>query len=210
MHILLVEDHPMFREALREHMTDLFSEATFTEIAHVSDFPETWDSLSFDLVIMDLELFQEFQFDRIRNLRAHFAELPIIVVSMHCDASRIQESIRAGASAFVTKHDAADCFESAINTVLQGGKFLSERASAIVVTNMGEEQRLQDMIKPLSAREKEIFALLRKGSQREQLDSLLHISPSTVNTHLDNMRKKLDLPSVDALIEVAQSFREPS
>lgn len=136
MRFLIIDDHPVFRKALRDSIADRFSPSEFIEYGREKDFPSSWSQIQVDFAVVDLELFQSYHFDLIKTLHHELPHLPIMVLSMYGDAEKINASLKAGACGFVTKHDPPELVMKGIQTLLDGGNFLSERASAVLAESV--------------------------------------------------------------------------
>lgn len=206
MRFLIVDDHPFFRKALRDSIADQFSPSEFIEYGREKDFPQSWSSLQVDFAVIDLELFQSLQFDLIKTIHAEFPQLPIMVLSMYGDAGKINASLKAGARGFVTKHDPPDSVMKGIQTLLDGGNYLSERASAVLaesVRQIDAKPKTIDARSTLSKREYEVFSKLGEGLSRREIADQLNIALPTVESHIERIKAKLQVQSGHELTYLA-------
>jgi DNA-binding NarL/FixJ family response regulator len=126
MRILLVDDHPMIRLAVRQLLANVPDLAVCGEADSVADGVDAVGRLTPDLVIVDLSLKGESGLDLIRQLIALDARLPIVVFSMHDDAALADVAFRAGARAYVTKQERPDALVRAIREALAGRQYLGD------------------------------------------------------------------------------------
>lgn len=198
MNFLIVEDHPVFRNALISTIQSRMPEAEFVEFGDERSLPESWEGYVFDFAIIDLELFSSFQFGLIERLHAECPELPILVMSMYGDAKNINTALKAGAKGFITKHDPPQALHTAIAALQRGDNYLSDYASSILVDSVKQtepEDPLDDIRSALSKREFEVFTRLGEGLSRREVADDLNIALATVESHIERIKLKLNLHS---------------
>jgi len=193
--IVIVDDHPLFRKGLEEL---IHSDAHFAVCGEAGNAPEAMDvirKLKPDMAIVDLSLPGANGIELIKNIRAEFARLPILVLSMHDESLYALRSLRAGAEGYVMKHEAMANVVQAIREVFNGRPYLSPAMAAQVITKFAHRQAEgeTDAVERLSDRELEILELIGKGNEVRQIAKLLHLSPKTVETHRAHIKDKLDL-----------------
>jgi DNA-binding NarL/FixJ family response regulator len=193
--IVIVDDHPLFRKGLEQL---IHSEVTFAVCGEASNAAEAMEvirKLTPDLAIADLSLPGANGIELIKNIRAEFPKLPILVVSMHDESLYALRAMRAGAEGYVMKHEAMANVIQAIHEVFNGRPYLSPAMAAQVITKFAHRQTEgeTDAVERLSDRELEILELIGKGNEVRQIAKLLHLSPKTVETHRAHIKDKLDL-----------------
>ena len=193
--IVIVDDHPLFRKGLEQL---IHSEDGFAVCGEANNAPEAMDvirKLNPDLAIVDLSLPGANGIELIKNIRAEFSKLPILVLSMHDESLYALRALRAGAEGYVMKHEAMANVIQAIREVFSGRPYLSPAMAAQVITKFAHRQAEgeADAVERLSDRELEILELIGKGNDVRQIAKLLHLSPKTVETHRSHIKDKLDL-----------------
>jgi DNA-binding NarL/FixJ family response regulator len=193
--IVVVDDHPLFRKGLEEM---IHSDGTFAvcgEAGTAAEGMEVIRKLHPDLVIVDLSLPGANGIELIKNIRAEFQKLPILVLSMHDESLYALRALRAGAEGYVMKHEAMTNVIQAIREVFNGRPYLSPAMAAQVITKFAhrESEEESDAVERLSDRELEILELIGKGKDVREIAGLLHLSPKTVETHRSHIKDKLDL-----------------
>ena len=193
--IVIVDDHPLFRKGLQEM---IHSEGSFAVCGEAGTAAEAMDvirKLNPELVIVDLSLPGANGIELIKNIRAEFSKLPILVLSMHDESLYALRALRAGADGYVMKHEAMANVIQAIREVFNGHPYLSPAMAAQVITKFAQRQAEGevDAVERLSDRELEILELIGKGHEVRQIAKLLHLSPKTVETHRAHIKDKLDL-----------------
>jgi DNA-binding NarL/FixJ family response regulator len=193
--IVVVDDHPLFRKGLAELIRSEGGFAVCGEADNASDAMDVIRKLSPDLVIVDLSLPGANGIELIKNIRAEFSRLPILVLSMHDESLYALRSLRAGADGYVMKHEAMANVTEAIREVFNGRPYLSPTMAAQVITKFAHRQAEGevDAVERLSDRELEILELIGKGHDVRHIAKQLHLSPKTVETHRSHIKDKLDL-----------------
>jgi len=193
--IVIVDDHPLFRKGLEQL---IHSEDGFAVCGEANNAPEAMDvirKLNPDLAIVDLSLPGANGIELIKNIRAEFSKLPILVLSMHDESLYALRALRAGAEGYVMKHEAMTNVIQAIREVFNGRPYLSPAMAAQVITKFAHRQAEgeADAVERLSDRELEILELIGKGKDIREIAKRLHLSPKTVETHRSHIKDKLDL-----------------
>jgi DNA-binding NarL/FixJ family response regulator len=193
--IVIVDDHPLFRKGLEDL---IHSDGTFAvcgEAGNASEGIDVIRKLNPDLAIVDLSLPGANGIELIKNIRAEFPKLPILVLSMHDESLYALRALRAGAEGYVMKHEAMANVIQAIREVFNGRPYLSPAMAAEVITKFAhrDAEGEADAVERLSDRELEILELIGKGNEVRQIAKLLHLSPKTVETHRAHIKDKLDL-----------------
>jgi DNA-binding NarL/FixJ family response regulator len=190
-----VDDHPLFRKGLEELIDSEGSFAVCGEAGNASEGIDVIRRLRPDLAIVDLSLPGANGIELIKNIRAEFPKLPILVLSMHDESLYALRALRAGAEGYVMKHEAMANVIQAIREVFDGRPYLSPAMAAQVITKFAHRDAdgAADPVERLSDRELEILELIGKGKEVRQIAKLLHLSPKTVETHRAHIKDKLDL-----------------
>src|SRR5438067_4721156 len=195
--IVVVDDHPLFRKGLEQL---IHSDGAFAVCGEAGDAAEAMDAIrqiAPDLAIVDLSLPGANGIELIKNIRAEFPKLPILVLSMHDESLYAVRALRAGAAGYVMKHEAMANVIQAIHEVFSGRPYLSPTMAAQVITRAarGQPEGETDPTERLSDRELEILELIGKGNEVRQIAKLLHLSPKTVEPHRAHIKEKLNLAS---------------
>lgn len=195
---LLIDDHPMFREALRGAIeiacppsevceaTTIFD--ALTQIGHAKP--------SFDLVLLDLTLPGVERFEGLREIRSHFAELPIIVVSSLDGADVIQGALSYGAQGYVPKSGTKAEIASAVREVLSGAIHLPEclRGQQVALPKSGRGDFLARLA-TLTPQQERVLEMLRQGLLNKQIAHELDVCERTVKLHVSEILRKLGASS---------------
>ena len=186
--IVIVDDHPLFRKGLEQL---IHSDSAFAVCGEVNNASEAMDVIR----KLNPDLPGANGIELIKNIRAEFPKLPILVLSMHDESLYALRALRAGAEGYVMKHEAMANVIQAIHEVFNGRPYLSPAMAAQVITKFAHRgsQSEADAVERLSDRELEILELIGKGNEVRQIAKLLHLSPKTVETHRAHIKEKLNL-----------------
>jgi DNA-binding NarL/FixJ family response regulator len=203
--IVIVDDHPLFRKGLEQL---IHSEDGFAVCGEANNVPEAMDvirKLNPDLAIVDLSLPGANGIELIKNIRAEFSKLPILVLSMHDESLYAVRALRAGADGYVMKHEAMANVIQAIREVFDGRPYLSPAMAAQVITKFahGQAEGEPDPTERLSDRELEVLELIGKGTEVRDIAKRLHLSPKTVETHRAHIKEKLQLKNAREVVRFA-------
>jgi DNA-binding NarL/FixJ family response regulator len=206
--ILIIDDHPLFREGLKS----LISRNTMFEVVGEAGNGRKGlrmaKQLKPDLVVMDISLPDKSGIDLTRDIRSHLSETRVIIVSMHSKIDHITEAFQAGASGYVVKESAAERLTQGLEAVSRGEYYLDSSLSHKVVKKLMEfpekEAKITDSsYEALTHREQQIMRLLAEGISTKEIAERLFISPKTVENHRTNIMSKLELHSAMELIRYA-------
>lgn len=205
--VLLVDDHTMFREALRMLLDKEPAIEVVGELGDGAAVDEAVDRLRPDVVVMDVNLPNVNGMQATRSLLARHPHTRVVALSAHGYKQFVMEMLDAGATAYVVKSAAGDQLLLAITSAAQGRAYLCPETTAMMVqTNrragLTAGGRRQDQ-RRLGRRETDVLRLLTQGLTSPQIGKELHIAPSTVDVHRRNIMDKLDLHSVAELTKYA-------
>src|SRR5437868_7408157 len=138
--IVIIDDHPLFRKGLEQLIHSDSAFAVCGEANNGSEAMNVIRKLNPDLAIVDLSLPGANGIELIKNIRAEFPKLPILVLSMHDESLYALRSLRAGAEGYVMKHEAMANVVQAIREVFNGRPYLSPAMAAQVITQFAHRQ----------------------------------------------------------------------
>ena len=206
--ILIVDDHPLFREGLRAIITRDGRFEVTGEAGSAREALRVARRLKPDLVIVDISLPDRSGIELTRELRQKLPESRILIVSMHSKIDYIAEAFQAGATGYVVKESAAERLIDGLETISGGEYFLDSCVSHEVVQRLmqmpAKDARIADTgYGSLTPREQEVMRLLAEGLSVKKIAEKLFISPKTVENHRANIMNKLDIHSTIELIRYA-------
>ncbi len=197
--IVLCEDHQMVREGLRALID---GEPDLEVVADASDGEQAIRAAldhGPDVVVMDIGLPLCDGIEATRRLRQQAPELPVVILSMHDDATTVDRALRAGARGYVLKGAGFARLCDAIRSVRRGEVYLSPDISDHVLTGY---LRAGDG-DPLSDREREILRLISDGHTSAAIARQLGLKPKTIENHRANIMDKLQIRTTAGLVRYA-------
>jgi len=200
--ILIVDDHPLFREGLRQMIERNPEWSVCAEASNAAEAERLVAQHQPDLVIIDISLGSSSGIDLIKSLKAKYDELPILVISMHDEAVFAERAMRAKAMGYVMKHQPAKTVQAAIAKVLSGAIYLSDSMSSAMLSKfmLGKEDQPGSAIETLSDRELEVFRMIGQGKGTRQIARELNLTIATINSFRARIKEKLSLKSSSELV----------
>ncbi len=203
--IMLLDDHQLVREgtkALLELEDDI---EVVGESGEAEAFLSSVGIHKPDIAIVDLLIDDHMDgYPLIEHLNAKYPEVSILVVSMFTDKEYVKRAFSAGALGYVPKKEAANSLIKGVRSIYAGEHFISP----VITRSLFETINTSDQRPPkshyaLTRREQEIFSLLGLGKTRKEISLLLKIKESTVGTHFENMKDRLNLKNISELVHMA-------
>src|SRR3954470_14652265 len=193
--IVVVDDHPLFRHGLVQLLN---SDASFDVVGEASSAPEALTlvrQLNPTMIIVDLGLKGPSGLELTKSVRVEFPKMPVLVLSMHDEATYAVRSLRAGANGYVTKEEALSSVLVAVREVINGRTYLSPGMASEVISNvvLSKSRPGATPTDQLTDRELEILERIGRGEEVKAIAEALHLSPKTVETHRAHIKEKLNL-----------------
>ncbi|MGD8483560.1 MAG: response regulator transcription factor [Thioalkalispiraceae bacterium] len=204
--ILLADDHSILRAGLRSMLSSLPEFDVIGEVDNGKDAMHSAISLKPNLLITDISMPKTNGTEAVREIKRRVPEVKILVLTMHSSETHIFDALNSGADGYVLKEDDHNELINAINSILNGKKYLSPSISTNIVNgylNPQSDAKHTSSWDLLTRREREIVKLIAEGYRSKDIAEYLSISIKTVEKHRTNLMKKLDLHSVSSLTNYA-------
>ncbi|MBT0665697.1 response regulator transcription factor [Geobacter pelophilus] len=203
--ILLVDDHPIFREGLRALIEKVDATAVVGEAGDGAEAVRLAGQLKPDMVIMDLTMPVMNGIDATREIKKQLPATKILALSMESDRFFVVEVLKAGATGYLLKDTAFAELSDAITTVAAGETYLPRKVSTLLVQEFLQciPEEMSALFQNLSPREREILQLIAAGKSMKEIAYDLGISNKTVENQRQMIMKKLNLFSVAELTKYA-------
>jgi len=203
--VLLVDDHPTFREGLRSVIEHMDGMVVCAEADSESTAMRKLETDTPDMMIVDLNLGNDSGLRLIQRARRDFPKLHILVASMYDESMYGERAINAGANGYICKQDDPEKLAQAIEMVCQGEGYIS-RGSADRMQERelsGSAAVAEDLVDILSERELQVFGLIGNGYSTKEIAARLHVSPKTVDAHRDHVKRKIGVSDNTRLVHRA-------
>lgn len=210
--ILIIDDHPIVRKGLVQLLAQEPDLAVCGEAACVREARAGLERLRPDAVILDLSLRDSDGLELIKEIRAKYDQMPVLVLSMHDETIYAERLLSAGANGYIMKQAAGDQLIAALRRVLAGGIYVSERIGASMIERFAAVRKhVTDPIERLSNREVQVLNLIGRGKSTREIASDLSLSVKTIESHRQRIKKKLSLDSSPRLVQFAVNWyaRQP-
>ena len=199
--VLVVDDHPIVRHGLallinREPDLMVCGEADDAQSA-----TQAIVSLRPDLVILDISLGGPDGLELLKQIRTRNTDLPVLVLSMHDEATYAERVLRAGANGYIMKQEATDRLLTAIRRILEGQVYVPDRVASRLLRQYAHTSTVtaRSPLAALSDRELEVFRLIGAGRSTRQIAEILHLSVKTVESYQAHIKEKLELSNAREL-----------
>ena len=194
--VIIIDDHPLFSRGLSQLIE---TQKIYKVTGMAKDRMEAIsivNNLKPDLAIVDLNLGQEDGLELIKDILAIQPATKVLVLSMHDERFYAERALKAGAKGYIMKEEAESQVINAINTVMSGEIYLSDKEKARIkeLTKNENENTISepmDLISKLSDRQLQIFTLIGKGLGTVEIAGKLNLSIKTIDTHKENIKLKL-------------------
>ena len=202
MRFLLIDDHKIIREGLKQILLMHFPSSSFEESCSAEEVMDKLRASRFDLAICDLSMPGRGGLDVLAQSKEICPGMPILILSMHPDQHYAVRALKAGAWGYVNKSDGAEVLIPAIHKVLQGHKYIPAHIAEELAENLNDNNtgRLHEH---LSAREFDVFRLLADGKSISDISHQLSLSLSTISTHRARILNKMNMKNNAELVRYA-------
>ncbi|MGA2624955.1 MAG: response regulator transcription factor [Bacteroidota bacterium] len=197
--ILLIDDHAVMREGIKQILEDEFRKVTFGEAGNAGEALDLVSRQKWDVVILDIVLPGRSGFDVLKEIRRVNPKLPILVYSMHAEDEFAIRALRSGASGYLPKSDVPEQLVKAIRQLLEGRKYIGESLAERLASELdGQADKLPHS--RLSNREYQIMLMLASGKTISQIAEEMSLSIKTISTYRTRMLEKMEMKSIAEVI----------
>lgn len=203
--IMVVDDHELFRQGL---CAMLEVEKGIEIVGSYGDFKtvlENHNRINPDVILMDIKMPEMNGFELSSSLKAQNPGYKIILLSMEVNHSYIKRAMSEKADGYIPKDSNIEIVLEAIQSVIEGKKYYDNEIKEYIFHLVMGDAHLDDdvLLDKLSEREISVLRLIVDGKQNKTIAELLFISVKTVDTHRNNILKKLDIHSTADLVKFA-------
>lgn len=192
--ILIADDHPLFRDALRHALIGAFPAIEIIEAGTIEEMGARIDAdAEIDLVLLDLAMPGVRGYSGLLFLRAQYPSVPVAVVSAHEEPSIVRRCLEFGASGFIPKSVDVATIRVAVGEVLGGGIWTPPDLNLDVVD--GADAELSARLATLTPQQVRVLMMLSEGLLNKQIAYELGVSEATVKAHVSAVLQKLGVES---------------
>jgi DNA-binding NarL/FixJ family response regulator len=193
-HIVIVDDHPLFRDALKTTLAASFKDLRLSEAGSLEELGAVVDKGGVDLVLLDLTMPGVQGFSGLMYLRAVNPQIPVVVVSANESPSVIRRCLEFGASGFIPKSLPISRIREAIGAILNGEFWLPEEIDLGQNTDT-RDAKLVERLSTLTPQQFRVLMMLGEGLLNKQIAFQLGVSEATVKAHVSAILQKLGVES---------------
>ncbi len=206
--VLVLEDHPIAAQGIESAIRPIEEFEIIAVVGSEAEAVRIAGEEQPDLAIVDMTLDKGTGLGAIKTLAAEHPRTRVLVFTMHDERLYAERCMRAGAHGYLTKTASADELVAALRRVAAGKLVLSPDMNERLVNRALGNGNEQDGVDALSDRELEVFELIGRGTPVKGVAEALGISVKTVETHRENIKKKLGVDSAAELARFAVAWME--
>lgn len=190
--ILIADDHAIVRQGLKQTVADQLDMDVAGEARDALETLELVRGKAFDVVVLDITMPGKSGLELLKELKAEFPRLPILILSMHAEEQFAVRALKAGAAGYITKQSAPKDLIQAIRTVNRGGKYVSPSMSETLAFALGGggEQAIHER---LSDREFQVMCMIAIGKTLKEIADELTLSEKTIGTYRVRLLEKMNM-----------------
>jgi DNA-binding NarL/FixJ family response regulator len=195
LQFIIADDHPLFRTALKATLAQSYAHCDVIEVETIAELQTVLSTnTNSDLILLDLHMPDAQGFSGLIHLQAHYAEIPVLVISGSETPEVMCRAIDHGAAGFLPKSSQASVIAEAIDAVLSGARWLPEGIHYQTGQN-SNEQKMADVIASLTPQQFRVASLLVKGLLNKQIAYELNVTEATIKAHVTEIFRKLNVHS---------------
>ncbi|NHN33858.1 response regulator [Paenibacillus agricola] len=221
--LVLADDHQLFREGVKRILNMENDLEVVGECGDGIQVIELCNSLSPDIVLMDINMPVENGVVATGKLKEIFPDIKVIILSIHDDESYVFETLRKGASGYLLKDMEAESLINAIRSVVAGHAYIHPKVTGKLINQLRRMTYLDEVgvagsgvvskeagvkyihsdSSPLTRREAEVLRLMAEGKSNKMIGEFLFISEKTVKNHVSSILQKMEVDDRTQAVIVA-------
>ena len=201
IHILIADDHPLFRQGLKNAFGDTRDIEVVGEVENGNDVLAKVREHNLSLVLLDISMPGKGGLEVLKQLKSEFPKIPVLILSVYPESQYAVRFIKAGASGYLTKESSVDTLLDAVRKVAQGGNYASaDITEKLAFDFLNIDKPLHEL---LSDREYQVFSMIATGKSLTEIGNDLSLSVKTISTHRTRILEKMKMKKNAELIHYA-------
>lgn len=197
---LVVDDHPLYREAVVNVLIDLYPNDSVTECGQFSEVDHLIEEQQPDLILLDLNMPGVQGLSGLQHIRSHFPDVAVAIVSAEENKQLVLQALALGAVGYVPKSLPKQDLGKAIEQILTGDLYMPADLLRQASTPQSGNHQLHDTLKALTRKQLLVLEQLAQGCSNKQIGEALNLSESTIKTHVSEILRRL---GVDNRVQAA-------
>jgi DNA-binding NarL/FixJ family response regulator len=197
---LVVDDHPLYREAVVNVLIDLYPDDKVFECGQFSAVDQVLSEQQPDLILLDLNMPGVQGLSGLQHIRAHYPDVAVAIVSAEENKQLVLQALALGAVGYVPKSLPKQALGNAIEQILAGDLYMPAELLRQASLQQGSPQQLQDTLRALTRKQLLVLEQLAQGRSNKQIGEVLNLSESTIKTHVSEILRRL---GVDNRVQAA-------
>jgi len=190
--ILIADDHPIFREGLKQVIGMTVNMSVVDEAANGQELLSKLQKNEYDMLILDISMPGRNGLDVLVEVKNLKPKLPVLVLSMHPEEQYALRSYKSGASGYLTKGCPSNDLLDALHKISLGKKYVSSSLAESLVNGLNDTNP-QDLLHSLSNREYQVMSMISSGKTVGKIAVELALSVKTISTYRANILRKLNM-----------------
>ena len=203
MRVLLIDDHALVRAGIRALISRLERVEVVGEAAGGQEALRLIAELRPDIVLLDIALPGLSGLEVLEETAKRFPKVRVIILTVHEAGEYALRALSAGAAGYLPKSAASTELQEAIETVSRGQTYVSGEVAKKTVLQQAQGTGDNNLLKKLTARQREILTLIAEGNSTRDIARTLRISVKTVETHRAQVMERLNIHEVAGLVRYA-------
>lgn len=192
--ILIADDHAIVRRGMKQLLLEHYPFATIGEAANVEELINEVMDKQWDVVVCDMNMPGRSGLDALTQIKEISPKLPVLIMSMYPEDQYALRVLKSGASGYLAKETIHDDIVRAIETVMQGKRFITSAVAEKLAEAVNSDVH-RELHETLSDREFDVFKLLASGKSVSEIALQLSLSSTTVSTYRSRIMEKMSMKS---------------
>ncbi len=200
--IIIADDHALVREGLKKILREEPDMEVIADVKNSTEVFEILRTIKPDILLLDISMPGRSGLDIIKELKAEYPALPILIISIHPEDRFAFRAFQAGAAGYLTKEIAPEELVRAIRKIVKGGTYVTERFAERLAQHLADDNNKMPH-ESLSAREFEVLCLIAAGKTLKQIAQDLRLSVNTISTYRARILEKMGMKTNSELTAYA-------